>query len=291
MNRSEVMTLLKEQLSSLPRQERQAATVILERPHDVAVMSMRELARLVEVPPSTMTRLAKRIGLLGYDELREAFIESVRSKTAFYGGRAEGLIELNRRIGGRALVQDMANNAIKHIQALCTEENVDAIVRSARLLRDARQVYSLGLRSSYAVAFEFAHVASYFSHNVKLVEGSGESGVMSVVNRAGKQDVALVCSMPRYSSRVVKLTEFLHSQGVSIIAITDSPASPIARVASETILAGNAAPSFFDTVVPAMLVSELLIALLSATAKANAQEAVSQSEQQLLALGEWWDLG
>lgn len=289
MDRQTVIALLKQQLDSGPRQERHAASFILENPQEVAVMSMRDQARLANVPPSTMTRLAKRIGLSGYDELKDIYIDSVRAKGNAYGGRAEALVELNRRIGGRGLVQDMASNAISHIQALCSDENLTSIVRATKLMASARTIYCLGMRSSYGVAFQFSHVASYFAKNVRLVEGSGESGVMAVINEATSRDVVLVSCMPRYSRRVVTLTNFLHQQGVAIVAVTDSPLSPVARFAKETIIVKNDTASFFDTVIPAMLVSEMLVALLSASSKTDIRASVSQTEQKLLGLDEWWD--
>ncbi|KAI3601225.1 Transcriptional regulator, RpiR family (plasmid) [Cupriavidus necator H850] len=288
---STIITLLKEQLDVMPKQERQAAKFVMESPQEVAVMSMRDQARMAGVPPSTMTRLAKRLGFAGFDDMRQVFIDSVRSRSPAYGGRVEGLIELNRRIGEHALVQDMANNVISHIQSICSEANLAAIVRSARRLAAARNIYSLGVRSSYSVAFQFAHVAAYFARNVRLVEGSGESGAMTIINQAGPGDVALVCSMPRYARRAVTLANFLHQQGVAIIAITDSPASPVARFASETIIVRNEAPSFFDTATPALLVSEILVALLSAKSKGDTRKAVTENEQKLIGLGEWWDIG
>lgn len=288
MDRQEVIAKLKEHLSTGPRQERLAAKFLLENAQEVAVLSMRDQSRLADVPPSTMTRLAKKIGFEGFDQLREVYIETVRSKTAAYGGRAGGLIELNQRVGGQGVVQDMANNAISHIQALCSDDNVASIVRASKLLAGARHIYCLGLRSSFGVAFQFSHVASYFAKNVRLVEGAGESGVMTVLNQATNKDVLLVCSVPRYSRRALTLTNFLHKQGVSIVAITDSMVAPVARFAKETILIRNDAPAFFDTVIPAILVSEILVALLSAAAK-DVKATVSESERRLLDIGEWLD--
>lgn len=291
MNRDLLCTRLKQQFETFPRQERAAASFILDNPHEVAVMSMRDLARLANVPPSTMTRLAKRMGMSGYDALRDLFIESLRGNSNAYGSRAHGLVELKQRVGEHQVIEDMANNAIDQIRSLCSHENLQAMSRAVALLAGARQVFCLGMRSSFGVAFQFAHVASYFAKNVRLVEGAGESGVMSIVNQTSAKDVALVCSLPRYSRRLITLTNYLHQQGVRIITITDSLTSPTARMAAETLIVKNQTPSFYDTVVPAMLVSEMLVALMSAHSNQDAEASVTQTEEKLLSLGEWWDLG
>lgn len=291
MGREQLCELLKEQYETFPRQERAATSFILDNPHEVAVMSMRDLARLADVPPSTMTRLAKRIGMSGYDQLRDVFIESLRSNDNAYGSRAHDLVELKQRVGEHQIVQDMANNAIEQIQSMFHQANLDAITRAVALLSEARNVYCLGMRSSFGVAFQFSHVASYFAKNVRLVEGAGESGVMSIIHQTSPRDVALVCSLPRYSRRLITLTNFLHQQGVRVITITDSLTSPTARLAAETIVVKNQTPAFYDTIVPAMLVSEILVALMSAASRQSIETSVTQTEERLLSLGEWWDLG
>lgn len=291
MDRESFCILLKEQFDSFPRQERAGASFILDNPNEVAVMSMRDLARLANVPPSTMTRLAKRAGLGGYDELRELFISSLRGQSNAYGSRAHDLLELKHRVGEHRVIEDMANNAIEHIKAMCTAGNLESISGAVKMLAGARQVYCLGMRSSFGVAFQFSHLASYFSNNVRLVEGAGESGVMSIIHQASTKDVALVCSLPSYSRRLITLTNFLHQQGVKVIAITDSVTSPTARIADAAIIVKNQSPSFFDTIVPAMLVSEILVALVSANSKLDIETAVTNAEEKLISLGEWWDLG
>lgn len=53
----------------------------------------------------------------------------------------------------------------------------------------------------------------------------------------------------------------------------------------------NQTPSFYDTIVPAMLVSEMLVALMSAASTQDVEASVTHTEEKLLSLGEWWDLG
>lgn len=289
MDKSTVLQLIKDRFAALSKQECVAARYIVAHANEVAVMSMRNLARSSGVAPATMTRLAKRLGLDGYESLKAAFVDAMRAQGSPYGGRAQEMVRLNEKIGERAHVRELITGALHHIQRIDTNDNVDALIRAARQLRRARRIHCLGLRSSFAVAYQLSHVASYFADNVRLVDGAGDSGVMTLLHQTSTQDVALVCSLPRYSRRAVAIAGFLHKKGVPIIAITDSPTSPVGRLASETILVGNGTSSFFDTIVPALLVTEILIALLATDPKASAEARVSASEDQLTGLDEWWD--
>lgn len=279
---------IKQCFDSLPRQVRLAAGFVLDHPHEVAVMSMREQARLAGIPPSTMTRLAKFLGMEGYDDIREVFKNNLRSRGNEYSQRAHGLVELNQKIGETALALDVANNAIAHIQALCSADTLAAIVRAVKILSSSRTIYCLGLRSSFPVAFQFSHVSEYFAKNITLIDGAGESGMMKIMHQAGPKDALFVCCIAPYSRRAISIAGHLAKAGVKLIAITDSDSSPIARMATETILVGKQNASFFDTLVPAFLVSEILVALMAATSKVDVKASVSETEKNLWSMGEWW---
>lgn len=289
MEQTDVVSTLKDIYEMLPRQERLGASFILEHPQEIAIRSMREQARLAGVPPSTMTRLAKRIGLTGYDDLREIFITSVRAKSNVYESRVPGLVAMNKQ-GEQSLLLDLAETTKAHIDILCRTENLEAIARTSKLLADARTIYCLGLRSSFPVAFHFQHVSGWFANNVRLIDGPGESGTMGLMGDISQKDVLLVISLAPYSKRAITLSRYLAKRKIRVVAITDNASSPVARLAIESILVQKKTTSFFDTITPALLVSELLVALFAANAPVDIHSAVKKTEEHLWSTGEWWDL-
>jgi len=68
----------------LSRQLKKCAAHILEHPSEVATFSMRELAKRVGVPPSTMNRLAKALGFSNYEEFRALYRDSINDQSAGY---------------------------------------------------------------------------------------------------------------------------------------------------------------------------------------------------------------
>jgi len=282
--------LIKNKFESLPLQVRKAARFVLEHPQEVAIMSMREQARQAGVPASTMTRLAKQVGLVGYDEIREVFINSIRNKENEYSSRVSALVKMKDEVGENYLVVDLAQTTVSHVESLCNENNINSIVAAARTLSTARNIYCLGLRASFPVALHFFHIVSYFQSNIHLIEGSGESGLMLLLQKMGPKDVLLVCSLSPHARQSVTLTRYLHQQKIKIVSISDNASSPIARIASNSILVNKQTTSFFDTLTPAFLVSELLGTLLATMSKLDVRESVAKTEKKLWKIGEWWDL-
>jgi DNA-binding MurR/RpiR family transcriptional regulator len=176
----------------------------------------------------------------------------LRNKGNEYSSRVSALVEMKQKVGESSLVLDLANTTISHIQSLCQASNLASIVSAAKTLSQARNIYCVGMRASFSIAFHFYHVASYFQSNLILVEGAGESGLMTLMHSIGPKDVLLVCSLSPYSRRAVVLT------------------------------------SFFDAMTPAFLVSELLATLMAATAKVDVRACVTDTEEKLWLMGEWW---
>src|SRR5436309_7765954 len=83
------------------------ARYVLERPRDVALLSMREQARQAGVQPATMTRLAKRLGLDGYDAVREMYAETIRSAGPGFSRKAGAQVASQKIKGDRALAAEM----------------------------------------------------------------------------------------------------------------------------------------------------------------------------------------
>src|SRR5258705_5170068 len=103
MDRGPLNASIVEAFEILPPQLQTAARYMLDRPDDVALLSMREQARRAGVPPATMTRLAQRLGLEGYDQVRELYAGAVRTGALGFAGKAGGPGEAHKPPGGRAL--------------------------------------------------------------------------------------------------------------------------------------------------------------------------------------------
>jgi len=80
------------------------ARYVLDRPRDVALLSMREQARQAGVQPATMTRLAKHLGMDGYDDVRELYAAAVRDGDLGFAGKAGVQVVSQKLKGDKALV-------------------------------------------------------------------------------------------------------------------------------------------------------------------------------------------
>ncbi|HWP16895.1 MAG TPA: MurR/RpiR family transcriptional regulator, partial [Xanthobacteraceae bacterium] len=173
---------------SMPAQLRTAARYILNKPNDVALLSMREQARQAGVQPATMTRLAKRLGLNGYDAVREMYAETIRAAGPGFSRKADAQVASQKRKGDRALAADMVATLDAGIARLSEDRALDRVAAAAAKLAAARRIYCLGLRSCHAIAWHLHYVLSLVGEQTVLLDSVAGAG-RDPIRDAGPKDV------------------------------------------------------------------------------------------------------
>src|SRR5580698_6842113 len=140
-----------------------AARYVLDRPDDVALLSMREQARHAGVPPATMPRLAQRLGLEGYEQVRALYAGAVRDGTLGFAGKAGAQVEVQKLRGDKALAAEIVQSLSRQIGRLAEPATLQRLADAAERLHRARRIYCLGLRSCHAAAWHFHYMLSLLS--------------------------------------------------------------------------------------------------------------------------------
>ena len=276
-----------EAFGAMPPQLQTAARYILDFPGDVALLSMREQSKRAGVQPWTMTRLAQRLGLAGYDEVRELYGRAVRDGALGFARRAGTQVLAQRERGDRGLALDILDSTRARIDRIAEPEVLDRLVDAAGTLASAERIYCLGLRSCHAVTAHFAYVMSFLGERAISLDAAAGTGLDSIRN-ASAQDALLVASVAPYTRTTIEAARYADSRGVPIVAITDSLVSPLASLARQAIVVSTDGPSFFHAMAPAFVVGEMLAALVAGRGGERSLAAIRQTEDQLTAFGIHW---
>lgn len=287
MGSAEIVERIKTALDEMPVQMQAAARFIMDHPSEVALLSMREQARKAGVPPATMTRLAQRLGFSGYQDLKDGYVEAIRDNVAWFSGRAVNMLNRRKQIGEAALITETVNAIAKAVGELNRPVIIDALIKATNVLERAQNVYCIGARSTFPVAFLFDYTQRYYSDKIHLLEGAGGSGI-DMMHRINSKDALLAVSFSPYANSTHRIAQLAHEAGAKIVAITDSEFAPVARLANVAILVSTQTPSFFDTISPALATAEVLVALLASRAGSDVPKKIRQHEKHLRNAGVFW---
>jgi DNA-binding MurR/RpiR family transcriptional regulator len=272
---------IRQRFAELSPALQQVARFVLEHPNDVVTASMRSVGTRAGSPPATLVRFAQWLGFDGWPQLKQAFAHDMGlGSDEAYGQRAKALV-------GRAGDHDLVGEtfAVHRRNLVATERRLgDALQQACALLEKARSVHVAGFRASYPVAFSFVYVYRLLRASVHLLDGQG--GTLDMLCRAMERgDALLVVAFAPYSREALAVAQAARDAGCRIVALTDSPASPLALLADATLLFSLHSPSFFPSITSAVALSEALVELLASRAGKGVVQRIDQAEEQLFASG------
>ena len=249
-------TRIQDKMSGFSKGQKLIAKYIEEHYDKVAFMTASRLGATVGVSESTVVRFATEIGYAGYPELQQAMQEMIRNKLT----SVQRMEVTADRIGNSDVLDSVFNQDIDTIRRTMEETSHEAFYRSVDAIVAARKIYILGARSSLALATFLFNYFNLLFENVLLVQSTSEGEIIEQMIRIDQRDVVIGISFPRYSRKAVKALDFAHKRGATVIAITDSSLSPMARPADNLLLARSDIASIVDSLVaPLSLINALIV--------------------------------
>jgi DNA-binding MurR/RpiR family transcriptional regulator len=284
MQESPLAPLLTDRFDELPAQMQVAARWLIAHPLEVALLSMREQARRAGVPAATMSRIARRLGFPGFDELKALHAQLIREPPASYQTKAEQLISRQRDHSESSLIAEMLHASEQQLRGLAGPPFTHSVEQAADLLSGAQRVFCLASRACFSVAFLYHYIRSLVGADSVLLDGAGGIGVDSL-RTATPDDALLAISVSPYTRQTLDAALFAAERSAKVVAITDSLLSPLARMADVAIIIPTETASFFPSMTPALAAAECLAALVAVKRGEPALAALAESERQLSAFG------
>lgn len=281
---SQILKQLADELPDLTPEARKAATYVLENPRDVGVSTVREIAEAAQVKPNTVVRMARQVGFDGYEDFRQPFRDAIRRGDADFPDRVRWLQEIRKSGDLGGLYADMVQGALRNIEDSFAAVSADQLKIAAEAVWASRHVYTLGVGVNNSNARNFTYLASTGMTQFHAIPRAGSTPVDDLA-WADKRDVLIAITCKPYRSEVVEATRIAKDQGVTVIGISDSPASPIIRNGDHGFVVSAATPQFFPSSVGTIAVLETLLSFVIAVASDEIVGRVEQFHKRRHSLG------
>lgn len=272
------------ELGRLTPEVRKAATFVLENPNEVGVSSMREIATAADVKPNTLVRMARVLGFDGYEDFREPFRDEIRRGSASFPDRARWLQSLSQSGKLGSLYADMVNSALRNIEETFARVDETALKSAADDIWASRQVFVLGVGVNNSNARNFTYLASTGMEQFHPIPRPGSTAVDDLA-RADQRDVLIAITCKPYRSEVVEAVRIAREQGLTIVGISDSPASPIIAGSQHGFVVAADTPQFFPSSVSTVALLETLLSFVIASADSEIVGRVKKFHERRHELG------
>ena len=203
------------------------ATYISEHHVQTAFMSTRELAAAGGVSLATVVRLARTLGYPSFEALRTSIQERVNFDLTGVE-RLRTLPSQNR--SPAALLRRIVDGDLQSLRALAHTFSEPQFERFVDAIITARRVMILGFRYVGPLTNYFAYSLGKIKPHVESFDRA-DSSLHDRIRLMEPDDLIVGIALARYPADLVTVLGHANKLGLRVLAITDSPLSPILPVA------------------------------------------------------------
>lgn len=255
---TEILTTIHSKMSSFSKGQKRIADYIVSSYDKAAFLTASKLGKIVNVSESTVVRFAVELGFDGYPSMQKALQEMVRNRLT----SVQRIEAVTDRYGSRDVVSMVLHADMESIRMTGDGLDRQSLNSAVEAIIAAKNIYIVGVRSSAAIALYMDFYFRNIFENVKLISASATSEMIEQMLHVSEGDVVIGISLPRYSTRTVKLMQFARDSGAKVVAVTDSPDSPAAKKSHYVLTAKSDMVSVVDSLVaPMSLVNALIVAI------------------------------
>jgi DNA-binding MurR/RpiR family transcriptional regulator len=262
-----------EQFPSLSKRLQQIASHALDNPSELALETIAAVSQRAGVQPSSLIRFAKVFGFSGYSDMQRVFRMRLTDAMPDYKERLRSLNGTEAR-GEEArdvdaLLDQFVEADIVGLRRLQQQKRTGALLDQAfKLITDSETVYVVAHRRSFPIACYLAYALSQMNVRNVLVDGVGGM-FMQQAGHATSRDVIIAISSKAYSPDVAQVVREAKQRSVKVIAMTDSPLSPLAEHADVSLEVQQASVGMFRSLAVTMTLAVTLIVGLGRAVEAK----------------------
>lgn len=258
---SDVLARITAALPTLPPKMARLAGYVGDNYVQVAFMSTRELAAAAEVSLATVVRFPSLLGYRGFDAFRAGIQDRVNLDLT-------GVARLQRSSAASrapaALLRRIIDADRESLQSLAHTFSERQLERFNAALLGAERVLILATRYAAPLAIYFEYGLAKLRNNVEAFTHA-DSSLYDRLHLMDDSDLLVVITFARYPADLIALARYAHSRGVRILAITDSPLSPVLPLAEVALFAKLSGIGLLDFVgslaAPAALINCIIAEL------------------------------
>ncbi len=264
-NVEQLLKAISAEFDDLSKQLKVIARYVEEHRDHLGLEGIQDVAAACGVQPSAIVRFAKHFGFSGFSEMQKLFRDVISRQIApgrSYKARIREVIEAGAgQLTSAAIAHEFLSGSMAGLQELQDGLDATAFKKAVDLLTAADNIWLVGSRRSFAACVYLNYALQHTDKRIHLVSalGSTHEGQARGIR---KGDVVIAISYAPYAEETQVVAAAAAEKGASLISITDSRMSPLAKDAKALLLVQESAVLGFRSLTSTMsLAQSLFIAL------------------------------
>ena len=230
----EFRALLLERYDSLSKRLKQVARYVLDEPNELALETLAVIAQRSGVQPSAIVRFAQSFGFSGASQMQRLFRDGLLSANAAlgYGERVRRFSQsVSQTAAGDGLLAEFVQGNILALQNLNETVSEEDMLAAVDAIAKASVVHVVGFRRAFPISSYLAYSLQQLGKHVQFIDGVGGLA-RPQANTIADQDLLIAVSFHPYAQETIEIVETAAGKHATILAISDSRVSPIAKRAT-----------------------------------------------------------
>lgn len=241
------------------------------QPRQTSYGSVTDVAEAVNTTASTVSRSAQALGYKGWSDFQSEYrARYLSALTAVQVRDEHETMSDSPAASALALVRDHAANMTMSLDYAVIRRVAETATRARRVWVIAGGSYSIPARS-------LVHNAKIAGYDARLLD-SDVAEMANSLAQMSKDDVVISFSLWRPYSSTEFGTSHARTLGAHVTAITDDELSAVGRNADECIVVPSEGSGFFPSLVPSLLVAEMIVAEITNVDQSFSRKSISVAE-------------
>jgi len=238
-------------LEGFGQRDQRIARFFIDHAEELPFLSAGEIAEKLGVSGAAITRFSQRVGYEGYPHLQRVIRQDLRTTL---GIKPPGLQDA---VVASYWASERSN--LDGLQSIPEEQ----LLPFARGLAQARQVWLVGARSSYGLALVAESLLSSFRPRVQAYSADALASRPEQLLELNSEDAVLVFTVRRYSRATTGVATALQQRGVQVLLLTDQGASPLGKIAAQSIRLPTQGSEVTASLAPFISLTSLIASLVA----------------------------
>lgn len=257
----EILAVIEAHYNGMSPAQRAVADFITNNPATFCFLSVQELAEKALVSHATVIRFCKAIGYQGFAEFSKDVQQTVQQSMLSGQGSINNMqiVQdfLDSPTDKQPLLQHVLNMEIQSLLTVTERISKEQIASCIELMAQADYIFIVGQMASAPFALHMEQILSRVANNVYLVPPKSAKTAI-LLQRVSHRSVIIGYAFPRYPAFTIEFAKQAVDRGASLIAITNSPLSPLAKISSISLYAPVGVLSYIDLYSAPLAISNIL---------------------------------